>query len=1254
MPWRQRPGSTAAWLVSFLVEITPAERDRFKLSSLEHRMASRKTALACLALVFASAISPQYASPVPYLFRSPGVFVAGVTPPFNPPGGRPFAAASGDLNKDGHPDLVVAAYSDFLGNDGMGELVSVLLGTPYPPYPPLFHPKVSYTTGQGPDGVVLADLDNDSDLDVITANPGPTPSTTGTVSVLLNDGTGALGTHADTPLPGASGPIAVGDVNGDGVPDVVAGIASPPAFAILLGDGAGFLTAPTLFPTGAAQMRQLVLADVTGGGGVDVVTANGTGNTVTVFAGNGLGGFTTVGSFSAGTAPIDLAVAELDGDPISDLAVLAQGSNTVSVLLGAGGGSFPVFSTLSLPQTSPIDLALGDINRDGGQDIVVSFNKLDTDHRTLAILHGNSNGTFQPALAFHAGPGPGQVVLQDFSGDGLLDVALPTRGEPSPSERTHTVGVLLNDGAGGVLQTLHAPIATSPSGFAVADFNCDGKDDVAVSYFVAGTVEVLLGNGDGTYSSAGTTAVSQGISFTLAGDVNRDGKPDLLFWDEPDIKLCLGIGNGTFLPPDTKASGHLIRPGSLTEMNRDGLPDLVTYDALSNAVAVLLQNAAGDFVPVGSGPITGNIVTGGFAVGDWNRDGRPDVAAAKSDGLIVFQGSGNGFIGAPVPLGAGKWYRAVCAGDFDRDGDLDLAAAGSNLSPDVDLADVFLGNGTGGFDPPITHATMDWFNDRLESWDANRDGFPDLVVGGHGALGHPDGVGVFLGYGTGQFLQRSDYVLGGPGASGDLNGDAAPDMVGIEFDETAPPNGVSYVATLLASPVVHASGMSGKTDYGVGPSPGVVAIGDLNRDGKLDVVASSGVAGRLNVCLGIGDGTLGPGTAVPQAQAATQIGLADLNRDGTLDLVTLGSSLPALATVMLGTGTGAFGSATAFNVGATAQEFEIHDVNRDGSLDLVVSDPGTSAIRVLPGDGTGGFGSPLSSTLTGTAYDIDLEDMNCDGRLDVVVAHGDIAVMLGNGLGQFGSAIATPLPGGKQSRRLSVADFNRDGRPDVAALSGGPVLDFLSVLTGAGNGGFSSILDVPLGFGGRDVQVGHAKGDGDWFAYVTGATGVAAVIPRNADGSWGPGVSYPTGAGPEGLALGDLNRDALPDVVTANLVDATVSVLLHGGNPITGVEVVAAPRVGLEVAQNYPNPFNPSTTIRFKLAAADHVRVAVFDVAGRRVATLLERQLPPGEHVVEWAGINRSGFPVGSGVYFYRVTTAGGRFSASRKMVLTK
>ncbi len=312
----------------------------------------------------------------------------------------PRSVDAGDLNGDGHPDVVVANSSDqtvsVLFGDGSGGL----------------GPKIDLPTGADPRSVAIGDVNGDGDADLVVADHADSK-----ISVLLGGGPGGFGSALDYPTAPSPSAVAIVDLNGDGRRDVVVACGGlGGSVSVLLATAFGDLGPKTDYPVGDFPTA-LAVGEVNGDWKPDIVVANSGSNTVSLLPGDGIGGFGPGSDFPAGPGPRSVALADMNLDGYPDLVVAGHSSGTISVLLGFGPGSFGPGTSFAVGG-SPVHLSVADLNGDENPDIGIA----NPSAGTASVLFGDGLGGVQSTIAPITGAQPYAVAFSDLNHDGTLDM----------------------------------------------------------------------------------------------------------------------------------------------------------------------------------------------------------------------------------------------------------------------------------------------------------------------------------------------------------------------------------------------------------------------------------------------------------------------------------------------------------------------------------------------------------------------------------------------------------------------------------------------------------------------------------------------------------------------------------------------------------------------------------------------------------------------------------------------------------------
>lgn len=735
-------------------------------------------------------------------------------------------------------------------------------------------------------------------------------------------------------------------------------------------------------------------------------------------------------------------------------------------------------------------------------------------------------------------------IAGDFNGDGKGDlVAMVANYDSSNSVYTHALSVVQGNGDGTFQNAVLTTIVDACAVLVVGDVNGDNKDDILVVHATgqcgntASSFDVYLSKGDGSFTQGSNYSISQ---YAVVGGglfvTTTSGHLDVFAVVNPgdgttpsNVVTVLGNGDGTFsATPNSVVLSSELYSAVVGDLNADGLLDIAGLDYNTNQLTVYVAGSASTYSAAGYDTSDGIWDASDVTLGDLTADGKPEIVttneAANDNTLSIFVNNADG------TFQRGVYYDSVSSGDAN--------STGSNPAPwAVSIADV---NGDGKADLVVTNY--------------NSSDITILLGKGDGTVSVPT-----TGYATGGGAQTRAVVA-------DFNGDGYPDIVVTDEEFSfaflqAQGDGTFGAALNYYEPIGDQA--LGYNNYGM-------ASADLNGDGVLDfVIGGCSTNGGVTVFLSRGDGSLQPGViyggSAGLGPCLEFVAVADFNKDGKLDIAATSSGSNNVV-ILTGKGDGTFTVGAPLTTGGSEPyDLVAADFNSDGYPDLAVINFNAgsgSNIGVLLNDKSGNFQAAVSYPLSNSAWKgIAAGDLG-NGQIDLIIPYyggSSVAMLLGNGDGTFQPETDIAV-GANDPQVVTLADLNSDGHVDIIATLGNGSGDDIGILWGAGvvsgvptfnaaptflaSSLQNDILDAPSP---QSVHVVDVDGDGNQdLVYSNGKYGTAGVLFGAGSGSFYDPVEYPAGRYPLGLAVADVNSDGSNDVVVASRDFAGVTVLLNG------------------------------------------------------------------------------------------------------------
>jgi hypothetical protein len=1028
-------------------------------------------------------------------------------------------------------------------------LLALLLGLVRPAEAQVFGVRTDYPVEAFLGDATVADLNGDGLLDLVAVSG--TNVDLGNMTVFYGVAGGGFGpavlySSAD------GNSVEIADVNNDGRPDIVSLGAS---IRVFFGRAAAGYGAPGGGGVGYLELGRMVLEDVNADGQLDVGYGLYDSPFLEVKSGNGLGAFTGNTRYIAAGEVRDGEVEDVTGDGRPDL-ILATATHSsqyllskLSVLPGLVGGGYGPRVDYPLPTatSNPTDLVVQDVSGDGIVDVLTA----NTGSDNVSVWLGLAGGGLGPRTdyALEAGSLPEGLAVGDVTTDGIPDLVVTDTGH-------NALYVLPGLGLGAFGPALRDLAGTRPHSVVLADVNADGRLDAVTSNDGSNDVSLLfnmagVAGASPTISSFTPTTGTAGTTVVLTG-TGLAGTTSLSVG---------GVAITGFTATATQLTFTLLA-GAVT-----GPVVVTTPTGTATSAGVLTVPGGSTGFIIGNGPVTtcgGTLYDSGGASGNYaNGEALTTVLSpatagasvqisfasfdteAGHDVLRIYNG-GSASAGL-VGTYSGSTSPGVITA-FNSTGQLtlvftsDAATTGAGFTASIDCANtnsfrlLTRTPASNSSTSAPTAAMALFFTAAPTAASANTIKLFSSRAGGQRALRAATVSGF-----TATLRTGFPYLKAG---------ETMQVTVPASVRSTAGAAVVPYVFQFTTATAAASGVLAAHVDYATPATPTGVALGDLTGDNFIDLVTTSATGG-ITVRTGAASGVLGTRTDYATGMPFAALALADVNNDGRLDVVATRADAATVA-VLLATPQYTLAAPVEYPLAATSQGLALGDVNADGRLDLLVANTGTTAapgstVTVFLNAGRAGFGPGTEVAVGRRPSALALADVNNDGRLDLLTtnaADNTASVLLGLGTGGFREAgrYAT----GTEPLALAVADFNADALPDLAIANYGSDNLTLLLSTSLGTGAFGPATTVATAPQPLALAAGDLNGDGrPDLVSAHNALGAVAVLLNTGPGTFPAYATYAAAAGTQAVALADMNNDSRLDVATANGGAATASLLLN-------------------------------------------------------------------------------------------------------------
>jgi hypothetical protein len=968
--------------------------------------------------------------------------------------------------------------------------------------------------------------------------------------------------------------------------------------------------------------HSVVPADFNGDGKVDLFVARGSSSVNTVLPNTSAGENMSFGApvqvANSGTDEEGAAAGDLDGDGKPDIVVTnGVGAASISVYRNTSSAlSISFASRVDLPVVGgPYGVTIGDLDGDGKPDIVVANNGANQ----VSIYRNTSvpgSLSFAARLDITVGSTPFGVAISDLDGDGKPDLVVNGEGP------ANSLFVLQNNSTPGQL-SFGTPIdiAYTGGGFnaVIGDFDGDGKSDIAVASSGIQVFRNLSTPGNFSFSGAQVFDGGAYVYYIAVADLDGDGKPDL--------SAAIGFSNTVVALHNTSVSGTISFDGpvsygvgadprylALGDVDGDGRPDMLVANTSDTAISVLRNligtnesPAVSSFTPVSG--VNGTVITitgqnlvgvtgvsfGGVAAASFTVNSSTSITA-------IVGGGASGVVGVTNAIGEAtqpgfvfngpviNWYSPTVgqAGTVVKINGVNFTGATAVAFGGVAAAS-FTVDSTQGITATLASGASGAVTVTTPNGVASLAGFSfgvptitavapvsavvgaTVTISGSNFGTNPSNNIVYFGPVRGVVLSASAAQLKVQVPAGAGYG---PLSVTVDGLTGVSPQAFSVLSP-NPSPTIDSSSFSVAGVFPTGSMPSVIALSDLDGDGKTDIVLVNSTGNSLSVLANqsqIGGIKLGPAIQLPVGADPDAVAIGDLDGDGRPDIVAVNFNSGNQSTMSFYLNTSvdgviSFGPRSDIATGQGSSGVAIGDLNGDGRPDIIVASGNSGWLSVFLNTSTGvgavSFAPAVNYTAFNHSQSIAIVDLDQDGRPDIVTADFNNTMTVYQNASIGGVLTMVPLPVYQYDpetypQYVSAGDLDGDGLPDVVMVNYGAKT--FSLIRNYSSGGNISLMDYNnVGAAVSPVSFADINGDGKVDLVAGNVNNGAVSVFQNIVTSPGslsvaPNVDFSLGAPATVFAaVGDLDGDGKPDIIATALYRNSVAVLRNRiGDPVIG------------------------------------------------------------------------------------------------------